>query len=396
LFIYYQTHEHDSLTWRQVFTSTVPTVGANAQMVYDRDRQRIVMFGGVLGIGGWSTNTWEYDGIDWSLRTSATPVTVPHGGVFHDRRRTVVSFGNRLFIANSLWNNDLWEWNGVSWQQIPTANTLASGSVSYTGVVYDPIRDVIVVSGRVDWDPRTGRPTPVPGTWEWDAVRGWVEVLNAGGPLTYRVLAYDRARGVQILLDNTSTWERTNGTWIVRGPMPIMSGLIMANDSRRARIFANATNGSGWYNWIYAPLNPASYEPHGQGCPGSLGTPSLDLATTWGLPWLGGALEVRLSGLPAGIALVVTGTSDIASPYGPLPLDLGALGMPGCSLRASPDTTQLVAGSPTTAVHVIPVPNRAALIGQVLYQQAFVPDPAAGNPARATASDSRRLVLGVR
>jgi hypothetical protein len=127
-----------------------------------------------------------------------------------------------------------------------------------------------------------------------------------------------------------------------------------------------------------------------------LGTPSLDLATTWGLPWLGGALETRLSGLPFSIAMVVTGTSDVASPFGPLPLDLTVLGMPGCSLRVSPDTTQLVVGSLATAGLVVPVPNRPALIGQVFYQQAFVPDPAAGNPAGATVSESRRLVLGVR
>lgn len=114
------------------------------------------------------------------------------------------------------------------------------------------------------------------------------------------------------------------------------------------------------------------------------------------LPWLGGALELQVDGLPSGAAFVATGFGDQSHGGLAQPLDLGAHGMPGCLLRVGPECTVLVfeAGA-TRAPFALPVPNQPALVGQVFFQQALVPDPAA-NPAGAVFGESMRGVVGSR
>ena len=60
--------------WRQIVTKTIPggTGIRNGKMTYDNVRDRMVLYGGVKGIGGFSAEAWEFDGTDWSSRLPAT------------------------------------------------------------------------------------------------------------------------------------------------------------------------------------------------------------------------------------------------------------------------------------------------------------------------------------
>lgn len=70
----------------------------------------------------------------------------------------------------------------------------------------------------------------------------------------------------------------------------------------------------------------AGYQAFGAGCAGSAGVPTLAPAAG-SRPALGGVLQLQLSGLPTGGALVATGLSATTTSSGlPLPLDLSALG----------------------------------------------------------------------
>lgn len=68
--------------WRPVLTSTIPggTGIRNGKLTYDEVRDRMILFGGVKGTGGFSSSVWEFDGVDWTERsTGSSPV--PRAGM---------------------------------------------------------------------------------------------------------------------------------------------------------------------------------------------------------------------------------------------------------------------------------------------------------------------------
>ncbi|HLQ37759.1 MAG TPA: hypothetical protein VK348_08160, partial [Planctomycetota bacterium] len=103
-----------------------------------------------------------------------------------------------------------------------------------------------------------------------------------------------------------------------------------------------------------------------------------------------------LFNLPANAAFLLTGWSATTSRFGPLPLSLNALGMPGCTAFVSNDTVQLVLGSGGQATATFPIPNFASLVGLDFHQQAIVLDPLAGNALGAVMSDAATATIGTR
>ncbi|MFN6146882.1 MAG: PKD domain-containing protein [Planctomycetota bacterium] len=131
-------------------------------------------------------------------------------------------------------------------------------------------------------------------------------------------------------------------------------------------------NGTIYYE-THNVFGGAAYGWFGNGCNGTLGMTSMPASAQ---PTLGGTLTVGLDNLAVGLAVMVLGTSNTAGPLGPLPLDLGILGAPGCPLRVSVDATDTVVGAGTTATWNFTVPNALPLSGVKLYNQAAVLDPA--------------------
>lgn len=106
----------------------------------------------------------------------------------------------------------------------------------------------------------------------------------------------------------------------------------------------------------------------GTGC----GTPAMTFTPT-GFATLGGALTATIQNAPA-LTFVILGTSDTTSVLGPLPLDVAALGFPGCNLYVSLDLFSF-AVAPTGVPGVQswsfgPLPATPALAGLHVYTQA--------------------------
>lgn len=98
-----------------------------------------------------------------------------------------------------------------------------------------------------------------------------------------------------------------------------------------------------------------------------------------GLPWLGAYIEVTLSGaVPSQPVLLAMGVSNTTSRFGPLPLNLGFIGIPGSTLYVS-DEYRYPASANSLGNAVIPfvVPSNASLAGQSFYLQWRVGDPGA-------------------
>ncbi len=114
----------------------------------------------------------------------------------------------------------------------------------------------------------------------------------------------------------------------------------------------------------------------GQGCGGSFGTATMAPAAG-SLPTLGSTFQTVVSNLPlppAGLSVGVMGFSKTTWGGIPLPLDLGVLGMPGCTAWAAPEGLAVLPRVGTTATFTLPLPNGTGLIGQDFYLQTLVLD----------------------
>lgn len=114
----------------------------------------------------------------------------------------------------------------------------------------------------------------------------------------------------------------------------------------------------------------------GAGCRGAAGVPTLDCALR---PTLDATLTYRVANVPAtpGFAVQAIGLSNQLQAGGPLPADLGVLGMQGCWLLNSLDVLQAAAAVANVATFQLVLPNIPNVIGLRMWHQALVLDSTA-------------------
>jgi hypothetical protein len=138
-----------------------------------------------------------------------------------------------------------------------------------------------------------------------------------------------------------------------------------------------------------AQRNVSSYSAFAAGCYGASGQTQIMVTVP---PSITNGLQFDLIGVPAGVAVVLTGLSSTHSGTTSLPLDLGPYGMPSCSLWVSPDCARWVTGGANIHVQYA-IPNAASLVGMTFYQQAWSPAPGA-NPLGGVMSTACVGVIG--
>lgn len=122
-------------------------------MAFDTQRGVSVLFGGSASTG-FSRETWEWDGTNWSLRSLGGPTARAGHSMTYDAARHVVllwgGFGPSL-------NADSWEWDGSTWVQ----RSVLGPNAGFAALAYDANNAAALMYG-------TGE-TPGNGeTWTWD------------------------------------------------------------------------------------------------------------------------------------------------------------------------------------------------------------------------------------
>jgi hypothetical protein len=148
-----------------------------------------------------------------------------------------------------------------------------------------------------------------------------------------------------------------------------------------------ATHGRGL--WTIAIREPA-ITALGGGCAGTNGVPAL-FATS---PTLGATVNLTCTSLrPNHAALFLIGFSNTNWLGVPLPVDLGLLGMPGCTGYTSADLVNAVVQTTGVAQSTVALPTVQTALGVNLHVQVLAQDPGA-NAFGAVVSSALTLTVG--
>lgn len=221
---------------------------------------------------------------------------------------------------------------------------------------------------------------------------GWVARIsldwNNPGNTTHQNLTpiggIPNCNGVSISADD-SRFACAN--WAVASPPAPPAYLSVFDVATGARL-QRLTLNSAWnvYTTAWQDASPvATYTPFGSGCLGTLGAPLLR-AANGSRPGLGLNFAQEILNVPSNIAIASLGFSNGASGGLPLPLDLTAIGMNGCTMWVDPAISTFLFTASTTASMSYSIPSDPYLFGLPIYTQGWAYDPAA-NTAGWTATD---------
>jgi hypothetical protein len=214
------TWEWDGVTWTRLNLATSPPPMVWASMAYDSTRGRIVLIGAFNSFGLWLSEMWEFDGAAWTQLNPAHRPSVRYGsGMAFDssRGRTVLFGGWKADVGGRL--SDTWEWDGTDWTQISVA--VSPYQRWALTMAFDPVRDRTILFGGDHFQPFALGDTN--DTWEWDGatwVRDWTDA--APGVRAGHSMVYDSAIGRMVLFGGynagvspnayfSDTWELGSG-----------------------------------------------------------------------------------------------------------------------------------------------------------------------------------------
>jgi hypothetical protein len=229
------------MEWIQIPTDPANTpVGREfSAMVYDERWEVVVMHGGRATPEGarspsdFLSDTWQWNGKEWSLVSTSGPQTYGHGMAYDAARGVTVLYGGRdpaSFIGggNEKINlGDTWEWDGESWTKIDTGQGVP---ITTPLMAYDPTRGRVIRHGGVS----DGQTFDQDTTWEWDG-RTWTQIAEgptrAAGGMIYdsnrrKMVMFGGGRTINEFPDDT--WELDGNLWTPISTEPSAGRIFMA------------------------------------------------------------------------------------------------------------------------------------------------------------------------
>lgn len=208
------TSEWDGTNWVSLTLDPAPPFQSGFTMIYDVARSNVVLFGGYPA----SDATWLYSGTNWIEANPAhrPPARWSHDMVYDSARSKVIVFGGTpdpVAVGGNKATNtfsDTWEWDGSDWTNRVTTTT--PPGLYGPQMAYDASRGVTVmckgnIYGYFGWFMNTNQ-------WEYNGT-DWTNKTPAVMPPMYEVgpLVYNPQRAV-VELFNFGT---TNGSTISPG-----------------------------------------------------------------------------------------------------------------------------------------------------------------------------------
>jgi hypothetical protein len=198
-----------------------PSARYETRMAYNASTTHMILFGGATAVDKGTKqsyvlgDTWEWTGARWIQRfpSHAPSARSGHVLVYDSNRDQIVLFGGR---DGKIDLNDTWIYKNGDWTEVNTPNSPPARLLA--GAAYDPIRDRIVLAGGTKFSADGKTLTAVHDTWEFDGTT-WTQIsgaANAGKP----ILAYDAAHDQMLMLAQTDalapqmyTYDPAAGAW---------------------------------------------------------------------------------------------------------------------------------------------------------------------------------------
>jgi hypothetical protein len=260
-----QTWTWDGSTWTQLSPNVNPPARGAPSLAYDpavASTGGLVLFGGYVGSAS-ESDTWVWDGSDWSAQSVATsPPGRAYGVMAYD------PIGGQLVLyggdvpgqyggMTSVF--DTWEFDGTTWNEVSDPNMSWRGH----GLAYDTSSSELLLvteSGSTS------------ATWAWQS-SSWKEVSEGTGSLGdgQADTAYDPAADQMLTVQSDLTYAWEDGSWVALKPSTEPQGVgLLAYDptisklvwyQENAEVGAVATWVWDGSNWTY--LLPNTFPPVG-------------------------------------------------------------------------------------------------------------------------------------
>jgi hypothetical protein len=225
----------DGSQWLELYTPHRPPERSNSSLVYDKDRQEAVLFGGasnVSGLTAYLDDTWIFNGKDWmeqSTQVSPSPRAAA-SMVYDPDHQHIYLFGGSYSLDKDIWKyNDTWAWDGSTWEQVQAINQPSIRDNA--AMAYDPVHQNVLLFGGASIA------APLNDTWIWNG-EVWTEQQPVHQPgkdrtFEYSQMVFDTNRQQVVMVgsvwnfsnshSNTETWAWNGQDWIelpVVRPLP--------------------------------------------------------------------------------------------------------------------------------------------------------------------------------
>jgi len=211
------TWEFKNNQWKKIITSNAPSPRAEANMVYNKDSERIVLFGGYTIQGSEYiklNDTWEFYDNNWHLVSTSGPSN-RHGVsmVYDGENKSIVLFGgSTLDKQYGESKGETWAWKNEKWNKL---SIVQPAGVFNASMIYDKKDKEIIRFGG--WNGKSR----IDETWSFIKNK-WAILItnNKPSPRNHSSMVYDHKREKGILFGGHDgeyvfgdTWEYSNHNW---------------------------------------------------------------------------------------------------------------------------------------------------------------------------------------
>jgi hypothetical protein len=197
-----ETWTWDGAKWKAMSPAHKPPPRRGAAMAYDPTHQVVVLYGGLVpdqAEGFDASDTWTWDGSDWTLVSAKAEATGPREGA-----RMLTAGGRALLFGGRAYNvqyyGDAWTWDSKTWSRVDRSPTPPGRA--HAAVAWDPVDSSLVIFGGSGLN-STGGPgeqgTPLSDAWSLTGGK-WTQLSSEGpGRLEFASAMWDGKKFVVLL-----------------------------------------------------------------------------------------------------------------------------------------------------------------------------------------------------